>query len=212
MAVAFVFAAPPPFPPARSFFGSRLRTGAPPAFPPAAFAVVCHGYTEKKVLKFLRREFRGKVEHSVRFDWSRSPRSGALLEFDFVLRAFGVICELDGRQHFRQVLGWKPPAQRRARDVQKIQDAVHHGYTIIHIAQPEVAKDLMPWEEELARSIEDPEGADATFISLDPGLYDEHVAGLLRAEGGGAVREVTRYRQTWTRPEGRRFFLPQDGG
>lgn len=161
-------------------------------------------YTEQKVLKFLQREYRGEVRFGARFDWCRSPKSGAMYEFDFHLPLFGALVEVDGGQHFRSIRGWMPHDERRAIDVRKMHVAFGKGYVVVHVSQPEIAADSMPWEELLTEAVEDARGSDASFIALDPARYDPHIAAVIAAEGGGEVARDG-LRQVYFRPPGSRL-------
>ena len=66
---------------------------------------------------------------------------------------FKLIVELDGIQHFKQVMNWSPVDKMQLRDIYKMQCANEHGYSIIRIFQQDVWDNTNNWEETLLSAI-----------------------------------------------------------
>jgi hypothetical protein len=89
----------------------------------------------------------------VRFDWCRSLTSNRPLPFDFLIEKHKIIIELDGRQHFEQVMNWKSPEDQQDNDKRKMQLANENGYSVIRILQEDVWYDRIDWINELKVNI-----------------------------------------------------------
>ena len=60
------------------------------------------------------------------------------LPFDFCIEELKIILELDGRQHFEQVMNWKTPEEQYENDKYKEKCANENGYSIIRLLQEDV--------------------------------------------------------------------------
>jgi very-short-patch-repair endonuclease len=65
-----------------------------------------------------------------------------------------IIIELDGRQHFEQVLNWSSPEEQYENDKYKEKCANNNGYSTIRLLQEDVLYDEYNWLEELKNAIE----------------------------------------------------------
>ena len=75
------------------------------------------------------------------------------LPFDFVLLDKKIIIELDGIQHFKQVLNWTTPEEQQLTDFYKMKCANKNGFSIIRLLQDDVLKDKFDWLTELKQHI-----------------------------------------------------------
>ncbi|AHA46057.1 putative restriction endonuclease [Insectomime virus] len=107
---------------------------------------LCKKKTEAKLLKYLQ-TIHDNVIYQFAPDWSRNPKTGKLLPFDFCVNK--TIIELDGPQHFRQVSNWTPPEETKERDQLKERLAKENGYVILRILQEDVWEDANEWKENI---------------------------------------------------------------
>ena len=128
----------------------------------------CRHKTQAMVLKFLKSKFEN-VEDEVYFDWcpTLSDRSGAKPRFDVVIG--NQIIEVDGPQHFKQVMNWQSPEDQRKSDLRKMSLAIDNGFTIIRILQEDVYHSKYDWKIELLEAINNGQNA---FLCKN-GEYDE---------------------------------------
>ena len=87
--------------------------------------------------------------------WCQNPETNRFLPFDFLIESLNLIIELDGPQHFRQVLNWKNPVATRKGDIYKMKQALLNGYSVIRILQEDVWQDQNNWETNLKSAIQD---------------------------------------------------------
>lgn len=105
------------------------------------------------MFSWLQNEFpEFTITCQAKFDWCVSEKGNCLL-FDFWIEELDLLIELDGDQHFRQVLNWKPPEVTQSRDIRKMLDALQNGFHVIRIYQEDVWRDLNGWEEDLSHAI-----------------------------------------------------------
>jgi very-short-patch-repair endonuclease len=115
----------------------------------------CKNKTEKKLWKWLKENFpEYTIIHQPKFSWCKNPKTGNELPFDFVIKELGLIIELDGDQHFKQVSTWDPPEKVQNRDIFKMSNAYKLGYKIMRIYQEDVYHDRNIWDQKLKTYIE----------------------------------------------------------
>jgi hypothetical protein len=112
----------------------------------------CRLKTQEMVLKFLESKF-SNVAHEKDFEWcpSLSDSSRARIKFDIVIEK--IIIEVDGPQHFMQVMNWKSPEKQRESDVRKMRLAIDNGFIVIRILQVDVYYNKYDWKTELLDAI-----------------------------------------------------------
>ncbi len=118
------------------------------------------------------------IKTQIRFDWCRNPETNFTLPFDFVLEEKKIIIELDGAQHFKQVLNWGSFEETYKRDVYKMKIANQQGYSIIRIFQEDVYRNKIEWKKLLCESIETifkNNCVENHFISYDEYLYKDYI-------------------------------------
>ena len=113
---------------------------------------VCVNKTEKKIYEQLLQSYPNIISQ-FRADWCKSQITSRILPFDFVLEEQKVIIELDGNQHFVQVMNWKTPEEQFKNDQYKEKCANENGYSIIRIIQEDVWNDTYDWFNELTQNI-----------------------------------------------------------
>ena len=91
------------------------------------------------------------IIHKYKVDWCKNI---SYLPFDFVLKLLKIIIELDGPQHFIQIMNWKSPEETRKGDIYKMECANENGYSIIRILQKDVYYNKYDWLSELINNIE----------------------------------------------------------
>ena len=77
--------------------------------------------TQQKLKKFLDDNYSHAILVEKRFDWCRDKNP---LPFDFYIPDLGLLIELDGSQHFKQVSNWQSPEEIQKHDVYKMIQAV----------------------------------------------------------------------------------------
>ena len=92
---------------------------------------ICVNKSEKKLYEILSEKY--KIVRQFKLE---SCKDKSYLPFDFCIPELKIIIELDGNQHFKQVMNWKSPEENFKRDIFKMEKALVEGYTIIRIYQP----------------------------------------------------------------------------
>jgi len=109
----------------------------------------CVNKTEQKLYKLLG-EIYPMLKKQYKVDWCKHK---SFLPFDFVLEEFKIIIELDGPQHFIQVMNWKSPEETRKGDLYKMKCANDNGFSVIRILQEDVYNDRYDWLGDLDANI-----------------------------------------------------------
>jgi len=77
------------------------------------------------------------------------------LPYDFCIPEYKIIIELDGKQHFLQVMNWSSPEEQFKNDKYKEECANQNGYSVIRLLQEDVFYDTYDWIQELCNAIEE---------------------------------------------------------
>ena len=109
----------------------------------------CINKSEGKLFYWLKKQTY-LVKPQVIFNWCKKQKK---LPFDFLLKDFNIIIELDGPQHFKQVSNWKSPEYNKENDEFKNKLALENGYKMIRISQEIVLADKEDWENKLKEAI-----------------------------------------------------------
>lgn len=117
------------------------------------WCTICKNKTEKKLLNWLKENFKYKIKHQAQFKWCKNLDTNRYLPFDFCIEELKLILEPDGRQHFEQVMNWESPNKRLEIDEYKIRQALINGYTIIRILQNDIYNDKNEWDIKLKNVI-----------------------------------------------------------
>jgi len=105
------------------------------------------------------------LEFQYKFDWCINDNTKRRLIFDFVFLDLKIIIELDGRQHFIQVLNWQLNNDTQERDIYKMKCANQNDYTIIRIVQTDVLYNRNNWQQKLKDVIKEYKKPEYIFIS-----------------------------------------------
>lgn len=124
----------------------------------------CHNKTEQKLLNWLTQlgAFES-IEAQYSPEWcstsywyigknGKPVQSQYRYRFDFMVTCKDgkkFIIELDGIQHFRQVMNWATPFQTQIRDAYKERVAKQHGLSVVRCIQEDVWRDENHWEKKL---------------------------------------------------------------
>jgi hypothetical protein len=114
----------------------------------------CVNKTEKKLYDWLNDNYPDlNIKRQARFDWCPSPHSKMKYPFDICILDYNLIIELDGNQHFKQVLNWSAPEEIQKTDVYKMDKALSNEHSVIRILQTDVYYDRNNWEDHLKKRI-----------------------------------------------------------
>ena len=103
---------------------------------------ILHNYL-KTIYPNIIKEFKQK--------WCKCKK---YLPFDECITELNIIIELDGLQHFQQVMNWKSPEENQKTDKYKMKCANENKYCVIRIIQIDVLYDKYDWKTELINNIE----------------------------------------------------------
>lgn len=114
---------------------------------------LCSTKTENKLLNILENLI--PIKKGFRAKWCISETSKKCLPFDFVIEKYKIIIELDGDQHFKQVLNWRAPKEQQLNDKYKMVKALENGYSIIRLLQMDVYMNKYDYKKKILETIED---------------------------------------------------------
>jgi hypothetical protein len=88
---------------------------------------------------YLQEIYEG-VESQKRFGWCKGKKR---FPYDFLVpipdvNEGGILVEVDGAQHFRQISNWTSPEETQAKDKFKNQKAIENGYCMLRISQEDI--------------------------------------------------------------------------
>lgn len=126
---------------------------------------ICVRKTERKVADYLKER---KVEFRKEFKINSKKR------YDFFIKEFNLIIEVDGEQHFRQVMGWGNLEDTIKNDIQKMEVAIKNEYSILRIYQPDIWFDKIDWKKCINDNLYIREIPDITCSSSVPDIYNRH--------------------------------------
>ncbi len=106
--------------------------------------------TSTKLFEWFNNNYDLKIEKEKRFGWCKNERC---LPFDFCIEEHKIIVEMDGLQHFIQVMNWKSPEEQQKWDKYKMNCANQNGYSVIRILQEDVWNNKNNWEINLKNVI-----------------------------------------------------------
>ena len=106
--------------------------------------------TAKILLDYLRSIYPTTIRE-FKQEWCRNIY---VLPYDFYIPELNLIIELDGNQHFTQVMNWKSPEDNQETDIYKMDCANEHNLSVIRIVQTDVLYNTYDWKEELFNNIE----------------------------------------------------------
>jgi very-short-patch-repair endonuclease len=98
----------------------------------------CKNKTEKRLFEYLKNLYPNVISE-FNEKWLGNMR------FDFMIPELKLIIELDGEQHFEQIMNWANPNVQLGNDVHKTKLANERGYKVIRILQKEVFNNKTEW-------------------------------------------------------------------
>lgn len=116
---------------------------------------LCKNKTEGKLYNFLLSEYiNSNIIKQYKNEFCKNKR---LLPYDFLLKINDVkiIIELDGLQHFKQVMNWQSNDKTRKLDVYKMLKATQNNHHVIRLFQPDIWNDSFDWRNWLKNKIQD---------------------------------------------------------
>ena len=116
----------------------------------------CVNKTETKFYKIMKELF-PSILYQFKTEWCKNK---TYLPFDFCITDSKIIIELDGPQHFTQIMNWKSPEDQKIKDKYKETCANDNGYSTIRIVQSDIFDDTYDWLNELCTSIEEIKNGD----------------------------------------------------
>lgn len=120
--------------------------------------------TETKLLEWLTIQ-KYKVEYQKKFEWCKKIM---YLPFDFYLKDYNIIIELDGIQHYEDVVRWKSSYKTvQENDKYKSDLALLHNITVIRILQHDIWFNKNDWENILKEKIKKYEKPSVILIGID---------------------------------------------
>lgn len=127
--------------------------------------------TETKLFKFLKLKYNISIDTQKTFNWCKSKRC---LPFDFFIKEYNLIIELDGIQHFKNLPHWKSKFKEvQQNDNYKTKLANKHGYSVIRIFQESVWLDKNNWENNLKNAIKKYDKVTNVYIGDIYDTYDK---------------------------------------
>ncbi|AMQ10582.1 restriction endonuclease [Brazilian marseillevirus] len=112
----------------------------------------CKHKTEALVFEFLKEHFKDPI-HQFKVSWCKNPETNKYLPFDFCVS--NTILEIDGAQHYKQVMNWKSPEEQQKSDRYKEGCALKNNYSVLRILQEDVWNNKMDWKKLLLEHIKD---------------------------------------------------------
>lgn len=116
--------------------------------------------TETKVKQHLAEKYSKEynVQYQAKYDWCKNESGIRHLPFDFALVSkdnpdLKYIIEIDGPQHFIQILNWKSPELTQIQDKHKECLALENNYKVIRLKQEEIWMEKFDWKTELNNAI-----------------------------------------------------------
>ena len=117
------------------------------------FCPYCKNKTELMMYEYLL-ELNIKVKKEVKFKWCKNKKTGYSLPYDFVLEEYKIIIEIDGLQHFENIIHWKTNFEEiQERDKYKMKFANTNGYSVIRILQEDIYFEKYDWKKEILDNI-----------------------------------------------------------
>ena len=106
--------------------------------------------TEKILFDVLTSQYPTLIKE-YKEEWCKNKK---YLPFDFCIPELKIIIELDGNQHFKQIMNWKSSKKTQETDIYKMKCANENGFSVIRIIQTDVLYDVYDWKQELYNNIE----------------------------------------------------------
>ena len=110
----------------------------------------CINKTEQKLYDGLCKYY-PLLKQQFKIEWCKNKKK---LPYDFVIEDYKTIIELDGEQHFKDIISWNTTLKDTHNiDLYKMKCANDNGFSVIRIYQPDVWNDTYDWLTELRENI-----------------------------------------------------------
>ena len=126
----------------------------------------CKKKSENIVYEFISQLH--DTERESKFDWCRYEHK---LPFDFFIKKYKCIIEVDGIQHFKQISNWVSPLETQKRDIYKMKCALKNNISVVRLFQPDIVKNKIDWKKELLKVIKKYEKPEIIYIESG-NMYD----------------------------------------
>ena len=111
----------------------------------------CINKTEQKLYDELSKYY-PLLKQQFKVEWCKNKK---YLPYDFVLEDNKIIIEIDGEQHFKDIISWNSSLKdTHENDIYKMKCANENGFSVIRIFQPDIWNDSYDWFTELRENIE----------------------------------------------------------
>lgn len=137
------------------------------------YCPICRYKTEKLIFEYLLKIY-PDIERQSKFSWSKSKTTNKYYSFDFYIPSFSIIIELDGEQHFRDVLNWKTSDKHRERDIDKMKLSLSNNISMIRLLQWDVYYDRNNWKEKLEKALYKRETPTVEYLT-ESDIYQKHI-------------------------------------
>lgn len=127
---------------------------------------VCKNKTEAKLFQWLREKYPNYTILP-----QQSLPSLPLARYDFYIVELRLFVELDGPQHFLQIMDWQSPEKTREQDVTKMLEAAKYTVSMARVLQEEVNQNRNNWDQRLAMVIDHHAKLLTQNIHCQPQLY-----------------------------------------
>jgi very-short-patch-repair endonuclease len=137
----------------------------------------CNNKTEGKINDYLQTIPLQVFQRQYRPDWLYNPITKNHAVFDFADLTMKTIIELDGDQHFRNIVHWRSTAEdNRKRDLNKMLSAFTQGFSGLRIYQVDVWEDKHDWRVWIiaALNLINSESA-PIWVFPKQTIYDSHI-------------------------------------
>ena len=130
----------------------------------------CKNKTEKKMYLYFKKIYNITVHP--KFNWCKNKIH---LPFDFLINDYNLLIELDGNQHFFQVMNWKSPEDNYLTDIYKMKKAIENMYSIIRIRQHDFKYQNFDWKSLLTHYIKKYNEPTSIFIFKNKNVYNNYI-------------------------------------
>lgn len=114
---------------------------------------ICKNKTEKKVYNELTKIY-PEIIFQFKDNWTKNLNTNKFLTFDFCLKNQKILIEIDGDQHFKDILGWKSSWKiNHENDIFKQQIANKEKFSVIRIYQMDIYLNKYNWINKIVCSI-----------------------------------------------------------
>lgn len=134
---------------------------------------VCKHKTEKILFKWLCEKF---GEKNIKFQYILKNEDKSY-RYDYYIKNLKILIELDGEQHFKQIMNWMSPEYNLNNDMDKIKISINNNLSIIHILQKDVYYNKNDWENKLLNCIKLYEKSSVVIINNN-NIYDNHIKNI----------------------------------